>query len=98
MSFDWPSAIHARQEATFIYDGLPRLVQPATYGVSTAGRVSLRACLIGGRSRRNSVPYWELYSVEKIARPALNGTTFESFALPGYRRGDPAFISITAQH
>lgn len=91
-------AIRLRQIIQFEYDGLPRTAQPATLGYTTTGKLSLRACLIDGNSRRNAIPCWELYSVAKISRLATSGSTFAEFTLTGYTRGDSAFSSIIAEH
>ncbi len=98
MTFDWVAAIHDRAVVTFTYDGLPRVVQPATVGTSTAGRAAVRACLIDGLSRRNSIPCWELYSIDKIIAPRRYGSMFVSFALSGYTKQDSGFSSIIAEH
>ncbi len=95
---DFESAIHNRQLISFAYDGLPRIVQPATFGHTTTGKLSLRACQIDGSSRRNTPPCWELYSVSKIVNPVLHGTMFSNFAQPGYTRLDSAFTAIIAEH
>ncbi len=95
---DFASAIHNRQLISFTYDGLPRVVQPATFGQTTTGKLSLCACQIDGSSRRNTPPCWELYTVAKIVGPAFHGTVFSNFAQPGYTRFDSAFTRIIAEH
>jgi hypothetical protein len=95
---DLASAIHNRQVISFTYDGLRRVVQPATYGQTTTGKLTLRGCQVDGASRRNNVPCWELYTVSKIVGASPTGEVFESFALSGYTRGDSAFKTIIAQH
>lgn len=95
---DFESAIHNRQLISFTYDGLPRVVQPATFGHTNTGKLSLRACQIGGNSRRNSLPCWGMYTVAKIMAPVNHGTIFSNFAQPGYTRLDSAFAAIIAEH
>lgn len=95
---DLISAIDNRQVISFIYDGLPRVVEPATYGQTTTGKLSLRGCLVAGRSHRNQLPCWELYTEAKMEQLSLTGEVFESFALDGYTRGDSAFATIRAEH
>jgi hypothetical protein len=95
---DLASAIDDRQVISFTYDGFPRVVQPATYGHTTTGKLTLRGCQVGGTSRRNQVPCWELYTASKIVGLSPAGEVFESFALAGYTRGDSAFTTIIAQH
>ena len=94
---DLAQAIKNRQVISFTYDGFPRLVQPATYGRTRPGNVTLRGCQIGGTSRRNTVPCWELYTVAKMVDLKTTGTVFESFQLGGYTRGDSAFAVIEAE-
>jgi len=95
---DLTSAIHQRQVISFVYDGMPRVVQPATYGQSTTGKLTLRGCQVDGASSRNTVPCWELYTEEKMVDAAPTDAVFETFALSGYTRGDSAFASIIAEH
>jgi len=95
---DLVSAINDRQLIEFFYDGHPRIVQPATYGRTATGKWSLRACQVSGRSRRNTLPCWELYTESKMQGARATGETFEQFALTGYTRGDSAFPQIIAQH
>jgi len=98
LAMDLASAIDDRQVISFTYDGLPRVVQPATYGQTTTGKLTLRGCQVDGRSHRNRVPCWELYTVSKIAGLSPAGEAFESFAVAGYTGGDSAFKMIIAQH
>jgi hypothetical protein len=92
------SAIQNRQVITFTYDGLPRVVQPATYGTTTTGKLTLRGCLIGGQSQRNSIPCWELFTEAKMIDLKLEGSMFDTFDCEGYTRGDSAFATIVAEH
>jgi len=73
-------------------------VQPATYGTTSTGKSSLRGCLVAGESQRNSIPCWELYTVDKMQDVAFTGESFTEFALPGYTTNDSAFLSIVAEH
>jgi len=95
---DLSEAIRNRELISFVYDGLPRIVQPATYGISTTGKQNLRGCLIGGESNRNTIPCWELFSENKMVNLALYGENFVDFAQPGYTRGDSAFSTIIAEY
>lgn len=92
------TAIRDRLVVMFTYDGLPRVVQPATYGRTTTGKLSLRACQVSGSSRRNTLPCWELYTEAKMQDLTVTGQVFSRFALPGYTRGDSAFTQILAEH
>lgn len=95
---DIATAIARRAVLTFTYDGLPRVVQPATYGVTTTGRPTLRACQVGGASHRNTIPGWALFAEDKMFDVAATGESFADFALPGYTRGDSAFTIISVEH
>lgn len=94
---DLARAIKDRQIISFTYNGLPRLVQPATYGRTRTGNLTLRGCQVGGRSQRNTVPCWELYTVAKMVDAQPTETVFELFKLEGYTRGDSAFALIEAE-
>ena len=95
---DFTSAIESRSEISFVYDGLARVVQPATLGITTTGKTALRGCLIDGSSKRNNIPCWELYSISKIMSATETGEQFSEFAVPGYTRGDSGFVQIIAEH
>jgi hypothetical protein len=93
-----PKAIHAGRLIAFTYNGLPRVVQPATYGLSAAGKRYLRAVQIRGRSRSNTLPCWELYAEEKMVEVVILEEGFEDFDVAGYTRGDSVFATIIAEH
>lgn len=95
---DLAQAINKRIIIEFRYDGLPRMVQPATHGRSTTGKESLRGCLIGGMSHRNTIPCWEMFSVGKIQNLVFTEERFSEFAVDGYTRGDSAMPIIFAEH
>ena len=95
---DFAAAIRNRVVVSFTYDGLPRVVQPATYGRTTTGKLTLRACQVGGASHRKSLPCWELYTEAKIQDAALTNAEFVTFAKEGYTAGDSAFSEILAEH
>jgi hypothetical protein len=98
MGMDLTTAVTERRVLRFTYDGLDRVVQPATYGQTATGKWTLRACQVDGASNRNSVPCWELYTEGKMVDVASTDATFADFALPGYTRGDSAFVVIAAEH
>ncbi len=95
---DLTEAINNRALISFVYDGLERVVEPATLGHTATGKLTLRGCLVRGRSRRNTLPCWELYTVSKMANLQLAGGGFENFTLSGYTRGDSGFKEIIAEH
>jgi hypothetical protein len=95
---DIATAIESRSEIAFVYDGLRRVVQPATLGITSTGNTAMRGCLIAGSSKRNTIPCWELYSLSKIMGATETGHTFSDFTLAGYTRGDSGFVQIIAEH
>jgi hypothetical protein len=94
---DLAQAIQNRHVISFTYDGLPRVVQPATYGRTRRGNLTLRGCQIDGQSRRNPIPCWELDTESKIVNPQVTGIVFESFQREGYTTGDSAFAEIITE-
>lgn len=97
-NMDPSSAIRDRTLISFTYDGLPRVVQPATYGYTTADNLALRGVLVQGDSKRNSIPCWELYKESKMVDLVALGQHFDAFAVPGYTRDDSGFKQIITQH
>jgi len=95
---DLAAAVRNHEIIEFTYDGLERVVQPATYGMTSTGKPTLRGCQIGGRSHRHTPPCWELYTEAKIVGAISTGQTFGGFALAGYTRGDSGFTTILAEH
>lgn len=95
---DLAAAVRNRQVISFVYDGLHRVVQPATYGETTTGKLTLRACQIDGLSKSTTLPFWKLYTEEKLVDPVVTGDVFSTFAEDGYTRGDSAFARIIAEH
>lgn len=95
---DYAAAIDERRVIQFIYDGLPRLVQPATFGYSTTGKLTLRGCQVDGESRSGVVPDWRPFTVAKIVNPSPAGEVFSQFAMPGYTKRDSMFREIIAEH
>lgn len=95
---DFARAVNDRLVIRFTYDGLPRVVQPATFGLTRTGKQALRGCLIAGLSNRNFIPCWELYLTEKMVGPGVTGESFTAFESVGYRKGDRGFSVIIAEH
>ena len=95
---DLAVAVRNHEIIEFTYDGLERVVQPATYGTTSTGKPTLRGCLIGGRSHRHTPPWWELYTESKMVGARSAGRVFQDFAMDGYTRGDSDFVTIIAEH
>lgn len=85
---DLADAIRQRRIVTFVYDGCPRVVQPAAYGRHrTTDKLSLRGYQIDGASNSRTPPLWDLFTVEKIQGLRVTDETFPDDP-PLYRRGD----------
>ena len=95
---NFAQVVSDRQVIRFTYDGLPRVVQPATFGVTTTGKQALRGCLIAGRSKPNYIPCWELYLTDKMVGVEVTGESFAAFRVAGYRMGDSDSMVIIAEH
>ena len=61
------SAIQQRKLVTFTYQGQPRRVQPAAYGVGNRkGKETLHAYQVDGGSQRGGIPHWRNFHVDQI--------------------------------
>lgn len=61
------AAIEQRRVVTFTYQGQPRRVQPAAYGVGNRkGKETLHAYQVDGGSRRGGIPHWRNFHVDQI--------------------------------
>jgi hypothetical protein len=61
------AAIEQRKFVTFTYQGHPRRVQPAAYGVGNRkGKETLHAYQVDGGSARGGIPHWRNFWVERI--------------------------------
>jgi predicted DNA-binding transcriptional regulator YafY len=88
-------AIRDKQQLSFTYDGLLRLVEPHTVGLSTAGNQVMRCFQVGG-SHRKAGHDWDLVKLEKIVALTVTGEHFAG-PRPGYKRGDGAMSTIYAE-
>jgi hypothetical protein len=89
------SAIKNKEVLKFIYNGKLRIVEPQTYGVSSAGREVLRARQIGGGSRSGQSRIAKLFDLEKIVGLKKTGDHFCK-ALPQHNPNDNAMVEIFA--
>lgn len=80
-------AINNRKLLEFTYDGCHRIVEPHTYGVSTADNEVLSAYQIDGQCNKGKVPDWKLFKIDKIESLIVLDDCFEN-ERSGYRRGD----------
>ena len=80
--------ITGRQVVEFDYDGHPRVVQPAAHDPhKTTGNHVLRGYQVAGTGNTRSVPFWDLFLVEKISGLTVTGQVFTADP-PGYSKGD----------
>lgn len=78
------AAIEQRKIVTFTYEGLPRRVQPAAFGVGNRkGKETLHAYQIGGESKRGGVPHWRNFHVDKMSAVTVLDEVFGPNP-PGY--------------
>jgi hypothetical protein len=87
------NAIRNLEVLSLIYDGIPRQVEPHTYGVGRKGDELMRCYQISGGHNSERPHEWELLTVSKIQQLANTGVHF-SGARPGYKRGDKAMGTI----
>lgn len=85
------SAIRNKAVLEFTYNGKQRVVEPQTYGLSTAGRKVLRA--FERNDRRPGMA--KLFEVSKILDLKKTGAKFQH-ALPSHNPQDSAMIEIFA--
>lgn len=71
-------AIRKRAVLRFVYNGLLRIVEPQSHGVSRADHEVLRAVQTGGESESGLSPYGKLFEVAKMADLKETGDTFAS--------------------
>lgn len=90
-------AIQNKRVLEFIYDGLPRVVEPHAVGYSRAGHGLLRCYQIAGESHHPPIPDWRLMTVSKIRSLAVVPNRYFTSPRPDYKRGDSAMARIYAQ-
>lgn len=89
------NAIRNRDVLLFTYSGLPRTVQPATVGVSRAGKDVLRCYQIAG-GHITPGHEWDLCEISKISNLRASGQHFLGDP-PGYKHGDKGMTTIYAE-
>ena len=70
------SAIRDRAVLEFVYNGQPRIVEPQTYGISTAGQPILRGYQRGGGSSTGYTRGLRLFEVGKMSKVRLTSERF----------------------
>lgn len=86
-------SIRNKQLLKFDYDNCLRIVEPHTYGLSTAGNEVLRAYQTGGQSTSHKIPDWRLFEVSKMESLVLLEESFPS-ARDEYSKGDTDMSTI----
>jgi hypothetical protein len=90
-------AIARRVEVEFVYNGLPRAVQPGAHGVHhTTGNAFLRGYQVAGQSSSRTPPFWDMFLTEKVVGLVVTDRTFDDDP-PGYARDDKHMSQIFAQ-
>jgi hypothetical protein len=94
---DLEHAINNRLRVRFVYDGQPRVVQPATLGRhAITGALSLRGYQTGGRSNSRPPPFWTVFSLERMVGLEVVDDPFVEDP-PGYRNGDRHIEPVIVQ-
>jgi hypothetical protein len=87
------SAIRDRTALEFFYNGQPRIVEPQTYGINTAGQPSLRGYQRGGGSSSGYTKGLRLFEVRKMSKVRLTSERFAE-ARPEHNPGDTAMSKV----
>jgi hypothetical protein len=69
-------AIRKKAVLRFTYEGHPRIVEPQTHGISTAGKEVLRAVQTGGSSESAMTAFGKLFEMAKMSNIEETGETF----------------------
>jgi hypothetical protein len=71
------TAIEQRKIVTFTYQGQPRRVQPAAFGIGNRKqKETLHAYQVGGGSQRGGIPHWRNFHVEQMSDVAVLDEVF----------------------
>jgi predicted DNA-binding transcriptional regulator YafY len=86
-------AIRNRKVVEFSYDGQPRIVEPQTYGISTAGHPILRGYQRAGGSISGYTTGLRLFEIVKISQLQQTGERFAE-ARPEHNPNDRAMSKV----
>jgi hypothetical protein len=89
------TAIRKQLVLKFVYNGEERIVEPQTYGLSTAGKEILRAYQKSGGSTSGQAQIAKLFDVAKISKLQSTNERFGQ-ALLAHNPDDSAMIEIFA--
>ena len=87
------SAIRDRIVLEFFYNRQPRIVEPQTYGINTAGQPSLRGYQRGGGSSSGYTKGLRLFEVRKMSKVRLTSERFAE-AGPKHNPNDSAMSKV----
>jgi hypothetical protein len=89
------NAIRDRETLSFTYNGITRIVEPHTVGISTTGKNVLSCYQIhGGHAKAGHE--WDLVTVSKIMNLSKTGNYFVG-TRPNYSRNDSRMVKIYAE-
>jgi hypothetical protein len=89
-------AILARQVVTFLYRGLPRMVEPHMLGLHEAGEPLLVGYQISGGSGAGELPGWRMFLTSEIDRVEVSDREFPG-ARPDFDPAAHAMVEIFAR-
>ena len=80
----------------FRYDGLPRVVEVHTVGVTHAKRPAMTTFQIGGQSESTAIPDWKTFCFDECFGVTITDSK-SAAPRPGYKPGNKRFATIDAQ-
>ena len=86
-------AIRARRLLRFVYDGYERIVEPHSYGITTANHEALSAYLVRGWSKTEAEPGWRKYLVRDMHDIQVLAEVFGG-PRPEYNPDDPSVRQV----
>lgn len=92
MNNDIINAINDKNLIEFYYEGGNRVVEPHTYGITTADNEGLRAYQISGYSSSGKMG-WKMFDLSKAKRIVILSKSFNK-TRQGYKKGDKGMKKI----
>lgn len=89
------TAIRGGWRLSFLYDGLPRVVDPHLYGVLAGGELAIGGMQVDGERSRGPVPAWDTFRLAQIEQ--LQILDVPARVHDAYDPEDPAFEKVYAQ-
>jgi hypothetical protein len=78
------------------YDGLPRIVEVHTVGITQANRPAMSAFQVDGQSDSGPIPDWRLFCFDECFEVALTDLPARP-PRPEYKKGAKQFVRIIAE-